>query len=123
VTALRRILLAAAALSLAVPAHAQPAPASPGPDEDMRCAAWAAVVLGLKKDDPEIASAFGMALAWFVARYEGATGKRFEDAMTTEYLNGLTPELVAIEQTCQPRMREMGERFTAWGTRLQASGR
>ncbi len=122
-TQLRRILLAAAALSLvAMPVHAQPAPASPGPDEDMRCAAWAAVVLGLKKDDPEIASAFGMALAWFVARYEGATGKRFEDAMTAEYLNSLTPDLVAIEQVCQPRMREMGTRFTAWGTKLQAAG-
>lgn len=116
------MLLAAAALSLAAPLHAQPAPAASSPEEDLRCAAWAAVIVGLKKDDPQVASAFGMALAWFVARYEGATGKRFEDAMTAEYLNGLTPELTAIEQTCQPRMQEMGARFTAWGTKLQASG-
>jgi hypothetical protein len=122
VTGLRGLLLVAAALALAVPAHAQPAPAAGGPDEDLRCAAWAAVVLGVKKDDPDVAAGFGMALAWFVARYEGATGKRFEDALSAEYVDSLAPDLTTIEQSCLPRMQEMGQRFTEWGTKLQAGG-
>jgi hypothetical protein len=119
VTGVRRILVAAVALALAMPAQAQVAPAAPGPVDDLRCAAWAALVMGLNKDDPEVASALSMALAWFIARYEGATGKPFEEAMTPEYLNGLTPELPAIEEACKPRMQEMGQRFTDWGKKLQ----
>ena len=121
----RRLSLAAAALALAFGpcARAQPTPvAVPGPAEDLRCAAWAAVALGLNKDDPEASSGLGMALAWFIARYEGATGKPFEEAMTVEYLNSLTPELEGIEQACAPRMQEMGERFSVWGNKLQAAG-
>lgn len=114
-----RALMAGVALVLAVPLQAQPTPATP--DEDLRCAAWAAIVLGINKDDPDVAAGFGMALAWFVARYEGATGKTFEDAMTADYLNGLTPQLEAIEQVCKPRVQEMGQRFTDWGTKLQAA--
>ena len=116
----RAILLAAVALAVSVPAQAQPA--APGPEDDLRCAAWAAIVAGINKDDPEIATAFGMALAWFVARYEGATGKPFEEAMTPEYINALAPELATIEQACRPRMQEMGARFTEWGAKLQATG-
>lgn len=120
-TRLRRIVLAAAAFALATPALGQ-APASHSPDEDLRCAAWAAIVLGINQDDPEVATGFGMALAWFVARYEGATGKPFEQAMTAEFLDSLAPELEVIEQACQPRMQEMGARFSDWGAQLQATG-
>jgi hypothetical protein len=118
----RKTLLAAMLLSVAAPVHAQPA-AVPTPEDDLRCAAWAAIVLGLNRDDPEVASAFGMALAWFVARYEGATGNRFEQAMTAEFLDGLAPQLETIETACRPRMQEMGSRFTDWGNSLQIEGR
>jgi hypothetical protein len=117
----RRIILAAVLLAVAAPVHAQPT-AAPTPEDDLRCAAWAAIVLGLNRDDPEVASAFGMALAWFIARYEGATGNRFEQAMTAEFLNSLTPEIETIEAGCRPRMQEMGSRFTDWGNTLQGAG-
>jgi len=119
---MRGMLLAAAVLALAAPVQAQPVAAGPGPEEDLRCAAWAAVVLGLNKDDPEAAAGLGMALAWFLARYEGATGKRFEEAMTAEFVDGLVPEMEAIELTCQPRMQAMGARFSDWGAKLQQAG-
>lgn len=110
------------ALALASSVQAQPTPTG-APEDDLRCAAWAAVALGLNKEDPEVASGLGMALAWFTARYEGATGKPFEEAMTAEYLEALTPELEAIGQACAPRMQEIGERFSNWGSKLEAAGR
>lgn len=121
-TGIRTCVVAGIALALATPAHAQAVTSAYGPEDDLRCAAWSAIVMGLNEGDPEIASAFGMALTWFVARYEGATGKPFEQAMTPDYLDGLTPDLEAIEQACRPRMLEMGQRFTDWGSTLQAAG-
>jgi hypothetical protein len=120
----RKLMLAAGALalSLSTPALSQTETAKQGPDADLRCAAWAAVAAGLSKDEPEAATAFAVTLAWFLARYEGATGKRFEEAMTPEYLNRLEPELPAIQAACLPRMQEMGERLSDWGAVLQNSG-
>ena len=100
-----------------VPAQAQPTPASP--EDDLKCAAWAAIVVGANKDNAEIANGLSMALAWFLARYEGATGKTFEQAMTAEYLEALGPQLQDVEKGCLSRVQEMGSRLSVWGQRLQ----
>ncbi|HWK41160.1 MAG TPA: hypothetical protein VNR60_04450 [Croceibacterium sp.] len=120
---MRGLLLTAAALALATPAHAQSATDLPEPEQNLRCAVWAAMVLGNNQDNAQVAVGFSMAVGWFSALYEGATGKRFEDTMTPEYVTSLVPDIEAIENGCKPRMQEMGQRFSDWGAKLQEAGR
>lgn len=118
-----KALLAAGvlALSMAAPALGETGPTGRVPDEDLRCAAWAAVGAGIYQDDPQIGPGFAVALAWFIARYEGATGKPFEEAMTPEFLDSLQPELQAIQDVCKPRVQEMSDRLTNWAAALRNS--
>lgn len=117
----RRTVLAIAALSAASVAQAQPSTVQP--DEDLKCAAWAAVVVGANQDKPEVVNAFSIAFAWFLARYEGATGRAFEQNLSADYLDSLAPELQEIEKICMPRMQEMGTRMTEWGQKIQSSAK
>lgn len=108
----------AVALSWVSPARAQEVDTSAS---DLRCAVWSAMVLGAN-DNEEVVGAFSMALVWFLARYEAATGTRYEQTATPEYVRSLEPDIEAIELECQPRMHEMGLRLEGWGKTLEESG-
>lgn len=107
-----------AALAVATPVRAQEVDTS---DSDLRCAVWSAMALGANERQ-EAATAFSMALVWFLGRYEAATGRRYEEALTPDYVQSLVPDIEAIELECQPRMREMGLRLEGWGRTLEESG-
>ena len=115
---MRLLVIAAAALIIC----AAPAQAQDTSESDLRCATWAAIVLGVNEEDPAIQQAFSMALSWFLGRYEAATGIRFEDAMTPEYIVAIQPKLQAVEVECRERMSDYGDRMTRWGSQLQQSG-
>ena len=110
-----------AALVCASVASAQ-SPLPPGPEDDLKCAAWAAVVIGVNKDNPEVVKSLTSGLMWFLGRYETETGKKFEEGLTAEYLTRVGPELAGAEAHCQTRLREMGQRLIDWGHTLQKSG-
>jgi hypothetical protein len=112
----RALAAALAALVLATsPAAAQQDATAA---ENLDCAIWAAFVAGAN-DDPEVETAFGIILSWFVGLYEGQTG-RVVDAAFTARAEQLTDEdLQAIEERCLPRVEAYGERLSALGDRLQ----
>ena len=113
-----RFILAGALALLASPALAQEPDTSAS---DLRCATWAAV-MGGSVEDPTAQQAFQLALSWFTGRYEAATGIRFEDAMTAEYITTLQAEMEAVDAECRPRMIDYGNRMTKWGADLQQEG-
>lgn len=90
-------------------------------ESDLRCAVWAASLAGAIEDE-ESSTGLSMAMVWFIARYEGATGTRIEDAMTPDYIKSIGPQGEAIHAECLPRMQEMGDRLTVFGKELQAAG-
>ena len=108
-------ILAGALAMLAASANAQQPDTSAS---DLRCATWAAV-MGGSIDDPEAQQAFQLALSWFTGRYEAATGIRFEEAMTADYITALQTEMAAVDAECRPRMIDFGNRMTEWGAKLQ----
>ncbi|KRA83138.1 hypothetical protein ASD76_03440 [Altererythrobacter sp. Root672] len=79
---------------------------------------WAAVVSG-SVDDPDLKSAFGFALSYWVGRFEGRTGKNFDDFATVEFVTSLEPKVEALRQRCVPEMEAMGKRMQDWGQRMQ----
>ncbi|HSQ96358.1 MAG TPA: hypothetical protein VLM18_09750 [Croceibacterium sp.] len=119
---MRRIALTLAALNLASPAFAQGVPAAPSADDDLRCAAWVAVVIGVNKDKPEVLQSLTSGLTLFLGRYEAETGKKFEEGLTPEYLTRIGPELSGVETHCRARVRDMGQRLVDWGQALQKKG-
>ena len=114
--------MAFAALALASPAGAQSSPPRV-PEDDLKCAAWAAIVIGINKDKPDVVSHLTAGLMWFLARYEGATGKKFEQGLTPEFITRVGPELPKIEVGCQERIQQVGTRLSAWGQSLQAASK
>ena len=108
------------ALAAASPALTQ-ASSDDAAAEDLRCATWAAIAIGVNEENPEIAAGLSSALTWFLGSYEAATGVPFEDALTPEYIAGLAPEIGAIEPVCQQRVKDLGGRLQEWGKYLQGA--
>ena len=123
---MRKIAIALLALATAGAATAQTRPAVPaaaatGAAADLRCAVWAVFALAANRDKAESQRPLSMALTWFIGHYEGETGKKFEDALTSDYINRVGPELGTAEKGCTERAQQMGDRLTAWGQKMQAS--
>ncbi|MBO9519043.1 MAG: hypothetical protein J7493_13335 [Porphyrobacter sp.] len=117
---MRRLLLP---LALLVPAPAlahDSAKLSSEADQALECAMWAATVAGAI-EDPELVTAFGYAMTYWIGRFEGMTGQHFDDFATEEYVNKLQPRFEDLRQRCAPEMEEMGGRMQNWGNRLQAA--
>jgi hypothetical protein len=113
--------LAIAALVLAVTTPALAAQSDANGEQDLRCAILAAYVAGTIKD-AEAQKGLEYAMTYFVGRFEGSTGRKFEDVATVDYVNKLVPEIESLRQPCSERMKSFGERLTAWGAALQKSG-
>ncbi|MBT2133503.1 hypothetical protein KK137_04065 [Croceibacterium sp. LX-88] len=108
-----------AALVIASPLAAQgPAPMSPEAERDLECAMWAALVSG-SVEDPEIKTAFGFAMTYWVGRFEGRTGRNFDEFATGEFVTSLEPKAEDLRERCVPEMESMGKRMQDWGQRMQ----
>ena len=88
--------------------------------QDLRCAAFAAFVVGTEQT-PEVQSAFSMALTWFLGRYEGTTGQPFEQALTPAYLSGLEGSIAQLQAECVPLMEGLSARLSSLGEDLTAT--
>jgi hypothetical protein len=110
--------LAIAALALTVTAPAIAADANSSAEDDLRCAIWAGHVAG-STDDEKTKQGVGFILTYFIGRYEGASGRRFEDGATVDYVASVVPQLGSLQETCKVRMQSFGQRLIAWGEHLQ----
>jgi hypothetical protein len=88
-------------------------------ESDLRCAGWAAMMAGTNQKDKDLANSMSIVLSYFIGRWEGATGKRFEQGLTADYINGNSAAIEGAQDECLPRMMDLGTRMTTWGNLLQ----
>ena len=88
-------------------------------DPSLRCAAWAAIQAGQATED-ESKNAFTYVLTWFIGRYEGATGKRFDEVLTAGDVEKYGRDMDKLNQLCLPLMLSIGDRMESWGAKMQA---
>ncbi len=75
---------------------------------------------GTNQKDKELANSLSIVLAYFIGRWEGATGKPFEQGLTADYINGNSAAIEGAKDECLPRMMDLGTRMTTWGNVLQS---
>lgn len=124
------LLLCAGAAVIAVPAAGADTvqdqvaeSATPTPDDDIKCAVWAAFLIGTN-DDPEVKAGYSPTMAYFLGRYEGATGKQFQEEMlrVTKELDEDFNRMVALDDVCPARMEDFGNRLGSLGDEMTSEG-
>ena len=88
-------------------------------DPSLRCAAWAAIQAGQATEDGS-KNAFTYVLTWFIGRYEGATGRRFDEVLTAGDVEKYGRDMDKLNQLCLPLMLSIGDRMESWGAKMQA---
>lgn len=114
-------LLAAASIA-AMPLSAVAQSTSDAAQEDLRCAAWAAMLSGELEDDPETANAFALMMTYFIGRYEGATGRDISEDMTPAFVVEVGNDMEATSELCLVKMEDLGTRMEGLGTTLMEAG-
>ncbi|WP_067787298.1 hypothetical protein [Paraurantiacibacter namhicola] len=114
-------LIAAAAI-LSVPAAVSAQTPDADPQDDLKCAAWSAMIAGQMQDDEKTANAFGLAMTYFIGRYEGATGRDIAKDLTPEIVMDAAGNMEATTEFCAARMESLGRRMEGLGTALKAAG-
>lgn len=113
-----RLQLGLALGAFAVSATAAQAEQAVTPEQDLRCAAVTMLLGGSMKDEQRktgVAAGF----SYFIGRWEGATGRKFEEALTPEYAIETAKNLDAYRSECGGRMTDFGQRLMTWGKALQ----
>ena len=114
--------LFAAASVVAMPLSAVAQSTSAAAQEDLRCAAWAAMLSGELEEDPETANAFALMMTYFIGRYEGATGADISEAMTPAFVMEVGNDMEATSQMCLVKMEDLGTRMEGLGSTLMEAG-
>ena len=72
---------------------------------------------GVKEADARMGLASTM--GYFIGRWEGATGRKFEDGLTPAYVNDTGKNITQYKQQCAEIMRSYGQRLQDWGAAMQ----
>lgn len=113
-----RLIVVAALTMAGVPASAAQSDQTITPEQDLRCAVVVLLVGGSMQAGQEnmgVAAGF----SYFIGRWEAATGRKFEEGVTPEYVTQTAQHLTEYNQECGNRMKVLGQRMTAWGKTLQ----
>lgn len=116
---MRRFLLLPVLLATAVPATAQTALTA---EEELQCGLLFAAIGGQAKDESAKAG-FGFILSYFLGRYEGRTGKSFEQGATPEVAIKAMVSASTLGPRCQAAAQSMAERAKTMGKVMQEQGR
>lgn len=110
--------LAAFGLLAAAPLAAQQArPADPPPSEEtlLRCAIWAAGQAA-QAEKPEGRDVYSLLMAWFLGRYEGLSGRGFDEAIGPREVERYSAQMSELNMVCMPlahgfsaRLERLGE--------------
>ena len=103
-TALALGLVASAALS------APAAQAQGATNPDLRCAAWAMLASAQEQDEGR-KNALGFMMAYFIGRYEQATGGKVEAQITPQTMENLLGDVDEANNVCAPRATDFGQRI------------
>ena len=114
---MRRLAIALAASLMAVPV-AVSAQTAPSARVDARtsldCAMWAAILAG-QSDDKAASEALTFTMTWFLGRFEGLTGQRFDTSVSDRDLEGHAMRIEELNGICLPLMEDIGNRMAKWG--------
>lgn len=106
---MKRLAMAAAmtaSIVLAAPAaHAQGAT-----NPDLRCAAWAMLASAQEQDEGR-KNALGFMMAYFIGRYEQASGGKIEAQITPQTMEDLLGDVDEANKVCAPRATDFGQRL------------
>ena len=103
-TALALGLIASAALS--VPAAQAQGTTNP----DLRCAAWA-MLAGAQEQDEGKKNALGFMMAYFIGRYEQASGGKIQAQITPQTMEDVLGDIDEANAACGPRANDFGQRL------------
>ena len=103
-TALALGLIASAALS--VPAAQAQGTTNP----DLRCAAWA-MLAGAQEQDEGKKNALGFMMAYFIGRYEQASGGEIQAQITPQTMEDVLGDIDEANAACGPRANDFGQRL------------
>ncbi|MEY4951767.1 MAG: hypothetical protein RL299_191 [Pseudomonadota bacterium] len=113
-----RLLLGLALGAFAVSATAAHAQKAVTPERDLRCAAVIMLLGGMAKDERQT-TGFAAGFSYFIGRWEGATGRNFEEALTPEYVMETSKSLGTYQKECSVRMVSFGDRLIVLGRGIQ----
>lgn len=111
-----RYLAASVALCLTTPAMAQEALT---PEEDLQCALLTAAGVALSKD-AEANTGGAAIVSYFFGRYEGRTGKKFDEADIAATTKTLMENAAELAPKCQAAALSLGTRMQSWSKSLQS---
>jgi len=102
----------------AVHAETQASPVVADPRTYVECSAWAQVLAGQPDMENEVRAGLTYAAIFFLGRYEGMTGLPFQQALSTQEVNGIGQRLEAMNDACLPLMSDFGDRMNELGELL-----
>lgn len=112
---MRKILIPAIALAVAVPASAQ----QPTAEQNVDCAIWASYAIGSSEDE-KAKGGLSIALAWFIGLYEGQTGQNIDNAMAARTMEMKEADINGLAAPCVARFQAFGARLSGLADRLRA---
>jgi hypothetical protein len=117
----RRALISAAALVAFGLATAAGAQSGPSAEDDLDCALLSAVEAS-KSDDATGRKGMFYMMFYFSGRWEGATGRKFEVAMTERALADAEQRTKALTDKCYARAADFRDRMKELAPRIKKAG-
>ena len=112
-----RLLPFALLLAVSAPAAAQPALTV---EEELHCGIIVAAAAG-QASDPTAKQGLASIVSYFFGRYEGRTGRGFEQSGNAETVLKAMASAPTLAPRCQAAALSMGNRMQVWGKALVGS--
>lgn len=118
-TAIARAAIGLAAIAGTIAPLAPAAQAQEATNPDLRCAAWAMLASAQEKDAGR-KNALGFMMAYFMGRYEQATGGKVEQQISPQKMQALLGDVEQANAQCGPRANDFGHRVQTTLDGMQA---
>lgn len=109
-TAIVRAAIGMAAIAGMIAPLAPAAQAQEATNPDLRCAAWALLASAQEQDEGR-KNALGFMMAYFMGRYEQATGGKIEQQINPRTMKTIIGDVDQANAQCGPRADDFGQRI------------
>ena len=86
--------------------------------ENVDCAIWAATEIGTGVG-ADRQMQLSIALAWFVGRYEGKSGRNIDDVLVARQPQLSEADIKALASPCEARFKSFGQRLISMSSRIR----